>query len=725
MSEFIKLSQWAKEQNVEYVNAWKQVKSGVFPHKTKISNTNRIWVEVNNKNDKTKELNAISPMFAGEASQSLRGQSLASARRNRAATTERTDPFFHIENGIEPFQFGRATNNSSKDFISINDAIRLTQKCYYNFSIFRNTIDVMTEFSSNSIFLRNGNAKSKEFFEELFKKIGILDLQDKFFREYYRSGNVFLYRFETQPQPEDVSKINKAYGSFAKILTLPVKYIVLNPSDIVVGGSISFANSKFFKNLNTYEIERLKNPQTEEDEKFLQSLPPEIIKQINDNQTAILVPLSPEQVYGIFYKKQDYEPLAVPMGFPVLKDINYKEEMKEIDMAISRTTHRAILLITMGYESKNGDYMVDAKTIQATQSLFESESIGKTLVADFTTKAEFVVPPIGELLDPKKYEIVNEDIRMGLNNILVGKNEKFANQHIQVNLFIQRLTQAREVFLTQFLIPEIQRISKQMGFKSYPEPYFKEFDLKDEAEFNRIVIRLAEIGFFTPEETFTAMQDGRFPTKEESEVNQEEFVNLKKQGFYEPIVGGPATQKELADKMTENQLTLQESEHAHSEVMVEKEAKLMPPKAPGGTTNIPKGKLSKQPGRKSGDTRKQSTKKTSPISKSKASLVSLTKAKENLHAANDLLNLVKSKLVSRFKVKSLNEEQVSIANSLVESIMMNEPAVNWNESTASNYIEKPDTFNEDRYKAVQNVAYEHQVDNFLAAIIAESYKDNA
>jgi len=89
--------------------------------------------------------------------------------------------------------------------------------------------------------------------------------------------------------------------------------------------------------------------------------------------------------------------------------------MKAIDMAVARTTQQVVLLITRGYESKNGDYMFDPKVIAATQQLFSSESVGKVLVADFTTKASFVIPDISNILDSKKYQQVNEDIKTGLN----------------------------------------------------------------------------------------------------------------------------------------------------------------------------------------------------------------------------------------------------------------------------------------------------------------------
>ena len=41
----VKLSEWAKDNNIDYRDAWKQAKAGVLPVKTKISKTNRIWLE--------------------------------------------------------------------------------------------------------------------------------------------------------------------------------------------------------------------------------------------------------------------------------------------------------------------------------------------------------------------------------------------------------------------------------------------------------------------------------------------------------------------------------------------------------------------------------------------------------------------------------------------------------------------------------------------------------
>ena len=153
-------------------------------------------------------------------------------RRNVAADIPRTDRFRNIENGMIPFKYSHGVKNNSN--IDVRDTIILCQKAYYNFSVFRNTIDLMTEFSISDLYYTGGSKKSREFFETLFRKINIGDLQSRFFREYYRSGNVFLYRFNAKMDRSDALKINQTFGlaQASDELEIPAKYIILNPSDI-------------------------------------------------------------------------------------------------------------------------------------------------------------------------------------------------------------------------------------------------------------------------------------------------------------------------------------------------------------------------------------------------------------------------------------------------------------------------------------------------------------
>jgi hypothetical protein len=596
-----------------------------------------------------------------------------STRRNAASTIERTNRFVNIDTGLIPFRYSNYVKNLST--LDVRDAIILCQKAYYNVAIFRNTIDLMTEFSDSPIYLTGGSQKSREFFEAYFKKINLASFQDQFFREYYRSGNVFTYRFDTSLSNEQLLKITQTFGSKLKsiaqdgLVKLPARYTIINPADVYVGGTVNYSFNTYYKLLSDYELERLRDPKTDEDIEVYNSMPDIVKEQIkNKGNSYILMPLDRTKLAAVFYKKQDYEPLSIPMGFPVLDDINWKLEMKKMDMAVTRTTQQAVLLVTMGTDPEKGG--VNQKNLQAMQQLFENQSVGRVLIADYTTKAEFVIPDIGNLIGPQKYEVVDRDIQIGLNNILIG-NEKFANTSIKVQVFVQRLKQAREVFINEFLIPEIRRMSKDIGFKNFPTPTFQDIDIKDDVQYSRIYNRLVELGVLTAEEGLAAIETGRLPTQEESLESQRKFKELRNEGLYQPLIGGSTPQAGR----------------------------------PAGTTGIP-----------------QSTKNVSPIGKKPAQTkanFSITKIKENILAIQTLEEEVKSAVRKKFNVKKLSNQQKEDAEKISEIIIANENPTNW-VSKIEEYIEKPFDKNQDNVNEIQEIAAEHQVTGYLASILYHS-----
>ena len=613
-------------------------------------------------------------------------------RRNAASTIVRSDRFKNIKDGLVPWKYstGSKYQQGGVDAIDVEEAVALCQKAYYNFSVFRNTIDLMTEFSVSDVFLKGGSKKSRRFLEALFRKMNLKSFMDKFFREYYRSGNVFIYRFESTLQEDDLRKITQTFGgsgnqSLAAKVEIPTSYIVLNPADVRLTGSLSFSTGRYSKVVSNYELHRLRNPESEEEIEMIKNLPDSTKKQLEGKSTRVMIPLNPDKFMGIFYKKQDYEPFAVPMGYPVLEDINAKYEIKKIDMAIARTMQQAILLVTMGTEPEKGG--VNQKNLAAMQNLFANESVGRVLIADYTTKAEFVVPNIAQLLDSKKYEIFDRDIRIGLNNILLGEDEKFANASIKVKVFIERLKQARETFISDFLMPEIKRICRQLGFKNYPVPQFQDIDLKDDLSYAKVYTRLVELGLLTAEEGISAMETGRLPNSEESVESQGKFKELRDEGLYQPIIGGAKT-GDAAE--------------------VSK-----PTGRPSGTDGVPQEE-------ERGPTDVQNDAQPSIASEVN---FSLAKVKDNLILAQHLNSDVEKALRSKHKIKRLTNKQKEIASDISEIIMANESPENW-KSEIKNYIKSPIDKNPEQVKEINNLAVTHQVDYYLASILFASKKDN-
>lgn len=593
-------------------------------------------------------------------------------RSNSIHRNVKLNKFTNINNGLLPYE-------TSVDGINVRDTIELCQKAYANVPIFRNAIDIMSELANSSIYLEGGNTKSKDFINKWFEKIKLWNLKDQYFREYYRSGNIFLYRIDGKFSTEDFKKLIQVYGSGSLSPgKIPVKYIMLNPYDITIESSSSFDKGVYKKILSAYDLERLRSPKTDYDKEVFRSLDPELRKKLTTNNWSndgAYITLDVSKLIYSFYKKQDYEPFAIPFGYPVLDDINWKMELKKIDQAISRTIQNVILLITMGNDPEKGG--VSASNLSAMQSLFQNESVGRVLVSDYTTKADFVIPDLRKVIGPDKYQIVNEDIREGLQNIIVG-NEKFANTQVKAQIFLERLKEARNAFLNDFLQPQIKMVCHNMGFRKYPIAKFEDIELKDEVQFQRVVTRLIELGILPPEEGIKAIKTGVYPEASSLDDAQEKYVEQRKKGYFNPIVGG---------------VPMFEDDE-------EGEPKVSGPSAevgrPAGTTGVPQ---------------------------EATDLYSRENVQSIVYKIEEFNKESLSSAKKIFKKKRLSKQQKDMVSQLTESVILASEQEDW-KSTFENClndlsnIEKLDTKPE-----IYEMSEKHNLESYPAAILYHSSKE--
>ena len=586
-------------------------------------------------------------------------------RTNRVSQKNPIDRFRSIAIGMLPYEY-------ASDGVTARDAIELCQKAYANVAVFRNAIDIMSEFTNTDIYLEGGTKKSREFFEEWFKRVNIIGLKDQYFREYYRSGNVFLYRIDGKFKAEDYAKIINQVGSInAGANKIPLRYILLNPYDVVAKRASTFTYSGTYqKVLSDYELARLANPQTEEDQAIFDALDPEVKTNINErsySHKGVSIDLDPNRLSYSFYKKQDYEPFAIPFGFPVLEDINAKLELKKMDQAITRTVENVILLITMGADPEKGG--VNPNNMAAMQNLFKNESVGRVLVSDYTTKAEFIIPELNLVLGPAKYEILNEDIRQGLQNIVVGE-EKFNSTQVKAQIFIDRLQESRYGFLNDFLNKEIKRIARNLGFRSWPQARMKDIDMRDEVQLMRASTRLMELGIITPKQGMEMFHNGKFPEPDQLKPEQQVFLEDREKGYYNPIVGG------------------------------------VPVYSPDKKPNGPR----KQAGRPEGTT-------DIPIVNAQYSRASIQKT---IYDIEGFVNDSKAKMMEKLGVEKLNDSQENMLNNLCESIVCAQDKEYWGQTLESCVKDFNEIENLNTLKEVLDISAQHTLDTYPAAILYHS-----
>ena len=620
------------------------------------------------------------PFYTSEASyngvsearrQGASTSGFSGSRTNRAAYTTLHNRYSSISSGLLPYEY-------SSEGITCRDAIELCQKAYCNVAVFRNAIDIMSEFTNTDVYLEGGSKKSREFFYEWFKRVNLTSLKDQYFREYYRSGNVFLYRIDGKFQVDDYAKLVNQVGNIGSSTNkIPLKYILLNPYDVVAKRTTTFNyGSVYQKVLSEYELARLSNPQTEEDIAIFEALDDEIKTSIlggSFSNEGISINLDPKRLSYSFYKKQDYEPFAIPFGFPVLDDINAKLELKKMDQSITRTVENVILLITMGADPEKGG--VNPNNMAAMQNLFKNESVGRVLVSDYTTKAEFIMPELNLVLGPEKYQVLNEDIKQGLQNVIVGE-EKFNSTQVKAQIFIDRLKESRHGFLNDFLNKEIKRVAKSLGFRSWPEAKMKDMDMRDEVQLMRASTRLMELGIITPKQGMEMFENGKFPHPDQLESAQKELLKEREKGHFNPLVGGVPVFSPL-DKPSDKPLGPRKESGR-----------------PEGTTGIPLANAT----------------------------YSRANIQKTIYSIDSFIHDSKDKMISHLQVKELSGDQEVMLSTLCESIICSQDKESWAKTLEScvkdfNKIEGLGTLRE-----VLDISSEHSLETYPAAILYHSHE---
>ncbi len=572
--------------------------------------------------------------------------------------------------------------NNKDGYITIQESVWLCQRAWEEFQLFRNTIEAMVEFSLSEIKLSSKNKSAKIFCEAWLKAINIDGLAEQFYREMYRSCNIFVNKIRGSIDTKDAKSLNMLYASSKRI---PVKYAILNPAQVALHGGLT-DDREIYKVLSPYEIKRLANPKTESEKILYNNLDDSIKKQLKDyskinSNDQLYVKL--EDTDSIFYQKQGYEYFAVPLFYGVLDDIELKLEMKKADRKILATVENMILLVTMGgMKGRDGEELApNPEHIAYMRTLFNNSQAKRVLVADFTTKVDYVIPDISKVVGESKYKQVNQDIQEGLQSIF-GSNEKFSNQMTKVRVFIERLTVGRKKF-KEWLESEIREVCKEMGFTNPPTASFSTIKLEDSTQLYRVYTRLCELGILTPMETIDVIKNGIFPNEDESIEDQDKFIKHKEKERYTPqIFNNPANRNNESNDPDNNPV------------------KNQPGRPEGSGVPIPD--------------RKQRV--VGSISQ-----ISIAKMQDVLGKYDTLKANVSKEIKKHYKVEKLQEGHLDFIDSISKKIIANCPMKDWNRNIKKIIKEKSLPFDEKISASIDQISEDFDLsDEFMASLVYHS-----
>lgn len=566
-------------------------------------------------------------------------------------------------------------------FTLMREPIRLCQVAWREVPVFYQTVETMTDLTSTPIKLAKGSDRGRKFFTSWFNTIHLNSFQTQFFRETYRSGNIFVYRFDGSIKSNKLNKFTfgadrEKEAKAAKTIDIPVRYIILNPAFVCLFNGLELNNVPIYywmvDTSTRDQLKRLKDSGTNI------NFSKETQEILNNNISE--TELNSDKLYPIFYRKQDYEPFALPMGYPVLDDINLKLEFKKCDQIVAKTVESIITLVTHGAVDKDGNVNVNPLVAQSLEKMFLTKQTGRTIVSTTDTKIEFQIPELKKVVGPEKYEKLDSDINDGLMNIFFG-NQKFANIMVKLRVFVERLENVQDLFLNEFLIPEMKRVGKLAGYKpeEIPIPKFAPIQIDDTSNANRVIAQLLQLGVFTPKDGIEAMQSGLLPDYDDLLLNQKDYKANRDKGLFLPLIGGMDPTQQV------------------------------PGQAGGRPIGAKAPKKSSKPGFKGGSSASELG-------------YDVLKFRENTILASQVANTIQKKYKikhGKIKLSPKDKENIQV---IATHLSINEPPNKWEENIVAYLGALPEP-NLENISHIEEIKESHEVDDLGAALLMWSERE--
>ena len=248
-----------------------------------------------------------------------------------------------------------------------------------------------------------------------------------------------------------------------------------------------------------------------------------------------------------------------------------------------------------------------------------------------------------------------------------------------MKVFFQRLEESRRTFLNDFINPEIRRICKAAGLRSWPEAKFSKTDTMDDNNLAKLATRLMELGVLTPEQGMQVVHTGAFPEPKDMRTAQDKFKEDREQGHYMPLV---------------NTINLYDE---------------------GGEGGDPEPKDAQKP-------------ETPPVSPSGGRHLGVSNSKsfskKNIVEATKRLNefelLAFREFASKFGIKRMSKQKKEMVTQVCESIVIAKDSSEW-ETTLAEVVGDLDKLTGlNVHEKVLELGSQHQLDDLSSAILYHS-----
>lgn len=402
-----------------------------------------------------------------------------------------------------------------------HDKMRFAMELYEKEPVVGAVIDLMVDFSASGFTNECEDQEVKKLFDTWSKEIKFAELIEGIFLEFYRSGNVTIYRSDKNATVKKTTKSKRK--SSTKAYEFPAGYTILNPLSVYVDGLLMFNQEIVSLQLNDQIIKMIRDATTPD--YVLAQLPSEFVQAVRGGKAR--VPLNPELVSRLTRRKQPYERYASPFLERVFETILYKRKLRLMDMSTIEGIINQLVTVTVG----NDEFPADDDDLKAIAELFNTPNKAYTVFWNHTLQVTFHKPEGLDVLTQDKYKQVNDDIMTGIGVsrvLLDGQGANFSTAWVSILSLIERLENAREK-VKNWIEAEYKRIAEANDLSATPTIRFDNMNLRQDTYVRDVLLAMYDRGLIDEEDLLT--ETGRDYT---TVVEMKKRNDKNKKLFYPP-----------------------------------------------------------------------------------------------------------------------------------------------------------------------------------------------
>lgn len=464
----------------------------------------------------------------------------------------------YIPNGND--FLGYEYNSNSKPYTyALKTPIIPHHKMYMAMEIYKHeplvatVIDMMVDFSSSGFVHECDDNEVKQLFDKWADEVKLQELIEQIFLEYWRTGNVYVYRSDKNAKVSKTTKTKTGKVQKSTTYNFPSGYTILNPLNVYIEGSMLFNEPQAYLAVSQSQV-----TSADSAENLMTQLPPNIMNMIDPKTGKIK--LKPDLFTSITRKKQPYERYANPFLERVFEPIMFKQKLRLLDMSMVEGMVNQLVTVTVG----NDEFPAGDEDLEAIAELFNTPNKAYTVFWNHTLSVNFHKPEGFETLSQDKYKQVDEDVMagLGINRVLVdgggSSRSSMSNGWIATLSLIERLDNTRYK-VTQWLNDEYRRIAEDNKLTTYPRAVFNKMNLREDTYVAQVLLPMYDRGLLDEEDILSETghdYDSILETKKRNKKNSELFLPPE-----QPFQGGQSgpnngkpndgkTQKPMKERQT-------------------------------------------------------------------------------------------------------------------------------------------------------------------------------